>query len=183
MKLTGQFTRALYSDSNTVEVTFTTTSRQAVDGLKKLNGELLDLSVKRHSERRSVDANAYFWRLADELAKKLSDKGEKPVTKDEIYRNYIRDVGAFLYFPIKTREVDWFIRMWETRGDGWICQDLGESRAIPDSHTIRAYYGSSVYNKEQMSRLIDMVVADCKEQGIETRTPNEIADMLSLMEG
>jgi hypothetical protein len=28
-----------------------------------------------------------------------------------------------------------------------------------------------------MSRLIDLVVADCKEQGIETATPEEIARM------
>lgn len=47
---------------------------------------------------------------------------------------------------------------------------------------VQVFYGSSVYTKEEMARLIDAIVEDCKEQGIETRTPEEIADMLSLME-
>lgn len=37
------------------------------------------------------------------------------------------------------------------------------------------YYGSSVYDKAQMARLIDIVVDECKEQGIETMTPEELA--------
>ena len=37
------------------------------------------------------------------------------------------------------------------------------------------YYGSSCYYTKQMSRLIDLVVEDCKEQGIDTATPEEIA--------
>lgn len=44
------------------------------------------------------------------------------------------------------------------------------------------YYGSSTYDTEQMSRLIDIVVQDCKALGIETKTPDEIANMLSLWE-
>lgn len=37
------------------------------------------------------------------------------------------------------------------------------------------YYGSSTYNTEQMSRLIDNIVQDCKAVGIETMTPAELA--------
>ena len=45
------------------------------------------------------------------------------------------------------------------------------------------YYGSSTYNTEQMSRLINLVVEDCKAQGVETMTPDEINRMLSLWGG
>jgi len=45
---------------------------------------------------------------------------------------------------------------------------------------IRCYYGSSQYNTKQMSRLISNTVQDCQAVGINTMTPNEIAEMLSL---
>lgn len=37
------------------------------------------------------------------------------------------------------------------------------------------YFGSSSYDTVQMSRLIDLLIEDCKAQGIETATPDEIA--------
>ena len=39
---------------------------------------------------------------------------------------------------------------------------------------VTVWYGSSVYDTEQMSRLIDAVVEDCKAVGIETMTPEEL---------
>ena len=40
---------------------------------------------------------------------------------------------------------------------------------------VNCYYGSSTYNTRQMSRLIDSLIEECKEQGIETMTPAELA--------
>jgi 2-iminoacetate synthase ThiH len=37
------------------------------------------------------------------------------------------------------------------------------------------YYGSSTYNQEQMTQLIDNIVQDYKAVGIETLTPVELA--------
>ena len=34
-----------------------------------------------------------------------------------------------------------------------------------------------------MSRLIDNMVADCKEQGIETKTPEELESLKNLWKG
>lgn len=42
------------------------------------------------------------------------------------------------------------------------------------------YYGSSTYDTAQMSRLINIIVEECKAQGIETRTPDEISKLVSL---
>ena len=36
------------------------------------------------------------------------------------------------------------------------------------------YYGSSTYDSKQMSVLIDRIVQDCKELGIETLPPDEL---------
>lgn len=42
---------------------------------------------------------------------------------------------------------------------------------------MKCYRGSSTFNQKEMSQLIDMVVQDCKEQGVETATPNELERM------
>ena len=42
------------------------------------------------------------------------------------------------------------------------------------------YYGSSTYDSAQMSRLLDLIVYDCKIQGIQTDTPEEIAKLKAL---
>ena len=40
---------------------------------------------------------------------------------------------------------------------------------------LAAYHGSSVYDTKQMSRLIDNLVQDCKEIGIETLPPEKLS--------
>jgi hypothetical protein len=45
-----------------------------------------------------------------------------------------------------------------------------------------AYYGSSSYDTAEMSRLIDLVVQDCKALDIETDTPEQIALRLARWE-
>ena len=44
----------------------------------------------------------------------------------------------------------------------------------------RIYRGSHTYNSEEMSKLIAGTIEECKEQGIETATPEEIARMAAL---
>ena len=42
--------------------------------------------------------------------------------------------------------------------------------------------GSSQYDTAQMSHLIDGLVSECREAGIETATPDELRHMLELYE-
>lgn len=44
---------------------------------------------------------------------------------------------------------------------------------------LQCYFGSSTYDAKEMSVLIDGVVSECKEMGIETMTPDEIARLKS----
>lgn len=130
--------------------------------------------IKRHYNKRSLDANAYFWVLCGKLAAKIG------LPPEEIYREYIRDIGDnYQIVPIRNDAVDQWIKAWRAHGIGWICDNLGPSKI--DGYTnIICYYGSSVYDTAQMSRLINLLVEDCKAQGIETKTPDEIQRMVSL---
>lgn len=143
--------------------------RELYDTLKDAD---LDISVKKHRKKRSLDANAYCWQLLDKLASKIGS------TKDELYKLYIKRVGIFKDFTLTEDEASTFCAAWGMLGSsGWPTERIDFA---PDGEriVIRAYYGSSTYNTRQMTRLIDEIVQDCKEQGIETLTARE----LSLLE-
>lgn len=135
-------------------------------------GKVYEAELKEHRERRSLDANSYFWVLCGKLASKVG------LSKEEVYRTLIKNVGDnFEIVPIRNDAVDKWISNWESKGIGWVCDILGESKL--DGYTnIITYYGSSTYDTKQMSSLINLIVQDCKEQGIETMTPAELSLML-----
>jgi len=131
-----------------------------------------DVSIQERRKRRSQDANAYAWVLIGKLAAKLS------ISPNEVYRQYIPDVGDNYYIlPIKSELVAAWDRQWCEGHDGRMIVDMGPSRALKGYNNVRTYFGSSDYDARQMSRLIDMIVQDCKEQGIETLTPCELDAM------
>ena len=128
----------------------------------------LTVSVKEYRQKRSLDANAYFWVLCDRLAEYLK------IPKEEIYKRYIRSVGGNSYIsPVRNTEKDKAIRFWESHGLGWFCEDTGSSKLAGCTNII-FYAGSSTFDTAQMSRLIDSIVQDCKAVGIETLTPEEL---------
>ena len=129
--------------------------------------------IKVYKKKRSLDANSYCW----VLCKKIAD--ELRVTKEEVYRKAINEVGKFEIIPIKDEAADTFINAWKSKGVGWICEVFNKSK-IEGYTNLIAYYGSSIYNSKEMSILIDSIVSEAKELNIETLTPNELERLKSL---
>ena len=50
---------------------------------------------------------------------------------------------------------------------------------LDDATFYKIYRGSHTYDSYEMSKLIEGTVADAKEQGIDTKTPDEIRRMVS----
>ena len=135
----------------------------------------ITIELKPYREKRSRDANSFFWLLCGKLAAKLR------IPKEDIYREYVREIGGNYYTTcFKEDEVQAACDCWSRNGLGWI-YDILPSK-LNGCKIALLYYGSSEYDTAQMSRLIELAVYDCKENGIETATPNEIADMLNLWE-
>lgn len=131
----------------------------------------VDVTVKKHREKRSLDANAYFWVLVDRLAEKTR------IPKTDIYRRYTREIGGnHEMVCVIDSAVEKLRNGWEHNGLGWQT-DTMPSR-IPGCTNVILYYGSSTYNTRQMSHLIDMAVQDCQEQNIETLSPEKLAGMM-----
>lgn len=152
-----------------VEITFTT-YKSAIGGLESLKDKELNVKVTSFSKKRSLSQNAYMWTLLNQLGEKLGR------SKDDIYKHYIKDYGVFEILPIKNDAAERFKTNWSKNGLGWFVEDLGESK-LNGYIKLIAYYGSSTYNSNEMSRLVDAIVQDCQEQGIDTMT---MADIMLL---
>ena len=135
-------------------------------GLEEIrNLPLIDITLEKHVEHRKLRANNYAWVLIQQLADKLG------ATKEEVYREYIKNKGVFRTVTIANKAVKTFTHLWSEKGLGWICEPINEGETMTD---LICYYGTSSYNTKQMANFIDYIVAEAKEQGIETLTPEEI---------
>ena len=143
----------------------------AYDDLKDC--EKLAIEIKPYRMRRSLDANAYCWVLLDKIAEKMS------VPKEDIYREAIRNIGGNSEVVcVKNGAVNKLRQGWERNGLGWQTETMPSK--IEGCTNVILYYGSSVYDTEQMSRLLDNIIQDCKVLGIQTETPDKIREMKSL---
>lgn len=116
-----------------------------------------------------------MWVLCGKLAEKIGS------TKESVYRQHILNMGVYKVAEISEDAAETLIIGWQMNGIGWLAERV-DYGARDGFALVNLYYGSSVYNTKQMSRLLDSVVEDCKEQGIQTETPDEIANMVNLWE-
>lgn len=155
----------------TLEINELNVFKQLVDDM---NGcEKLSIEIKPFRERRSLDANAYAWVLMDKLASKTGE------SKENIYREYIRHIGGNSDIVCaKNSVVEKLRKWWGKNGIGWVTDTLPSK--IEGCTNVILYYGSSTYDTAQMSRLLDLIIQDCKELDIPTETPDEIARLKAL---
>lgn len=143
------------------------TNEDVRDIYAEWENEVLEVTIKEYKPKRSKDANAYFWELCSKLSAKLQ------IPKEEIYRNLIKGVGDnMLVGCFKTEEIPKIQKDWQGKGLGWVTE-VFESK-IKGCTNILLYEGSSAYDTAQMSRLIDLCITECKQQGIETLPPDEL---------
>ena len=130
----------------------------------------ISLECKKWRNRRSLDANAYCWVLIDKIAQKTR---QRPV---DVYRHAIKEIpGNSTLVCVQDKAKDVLQQQWQAKGLGWQTEELPSK--IEGCTNIMLYYGSSVYNTTQMSLLIDSIVDEAKELGIETLTPYELEGM------
>lgn len=170
----GELKDIVQTINNGFILTITTnTSNLSAEDIKSLhdakNGLKIDISQWR--EKRSLDSNAYAWKLMDEIAKKIKS------TKEDIYKSIIHKVGVFEILPIKNVAVQSFVKKWSSKGLGWLCEIERES-TIPNYTVVTAYYGTSTYNTEEMSRFIDEITFEAKELGIQTLDDIELKSLI-----
>ena len=134
---------------------------------------LVKAEFKKYRKGRSLDANAFCWGLCTDLGNAQTPA----VPKEEIYRKAIREVGVYEPLPIKEIALDRFMTRWASRGVGWFVDVIDDSK-FPGYKLVFAYYGSSTYTTEEMSRLIDFLVDEMRQCELPVPASKEQEDML-----
>lgn len=144
---------------------------------EELQGRELSVELKPYREKRSKNANAFMW----ELCGRIADATRLGAV--EIYRSEVQQMGIYKDICFhKDSDGRTMATIWNARGIGWMAERLDYE---PDGEgaTYRFWYGSSVYNTEQMARLIDNLVQDCEALGIDCSTEQERSLLLQNWEG
>jgi hypothetical protein len=142
-----------------------------LDFVNTLDDGEYEFEIKKRHRRRSLNANNYSWKLTDALAEKLLVAGVK-LSKDEMHAEMIFRYGQVL---IDDNDEQVIIST---------AQNVDVSKVFPYAKQIgtgtvngkdfvhyRIYRGSHTYNTKEMSLFIKGIVEECKEQGINTDTP------------
>lgn len=145
-----------------------TNNKDVIEELK--NENKLNIELKKYNKSRSLDSNAYAWVLLGELQEVLN------IPKEEIYKDLIKHIGSYEVVPIRNEAVEKFRNAWSKNGLGWITETTKSK--LEGFTNVLAYYGSSTYDSKEMSRLIDLIIEECKQFNIETKPKAELDSLL-----
>lgn len=145
---------------------------ESIDELRRsLKDGQAKMTLSSSTKHRSLDANAYAWMLIDKIAERTH------VPKTDVYRGYIRELGGnSTIVCVQDKAVEKLIAGWKKNGLGW--QAETSQSKLDGCTNVVLYYGSSTYDSDQMSRLIDLIVQEARDLGIETLTPDDLERMM-----
>lgn len=169
MRTIGRYESATRNLKGDLIVSFAVKDEAVIKSLEAEKDKELVIETKKYNEKRSLNANAYFWVLCDKIAQVLR------TTKEAVYLVQLSHYGVFLDVQIPLTDLPVLKRQFR------YVEEFTEP--FSDVTVARCYLGSSTYDKAQMGRLIDGTVEDAKELGIDTWTPEEIARALASWEG
>ncbi|WP_270609887.1 hypothetical protein [Blautia massiliensis (ex Durand et al. 2017)] len=156
-------------------VTFST-NQNIEEALQTFSGKEMDVKLKQHREKRSLDANAYYWCLLTKLARIhgwSNAEAHNRMLRD--YGQYERVEGQLIAVPLP--DTDQTEREILNKMEYHLA--LSPKITIMKGQTKRIYLllrGSSTYNTEEMARLISGLIDECRWSGIpdsEIMTPFE----------
>lgn len=136
------------------------------------DGVRYTLVVSRERKSRSLGQNELMWRLCQVIAEAVG------TTKNEVYRQHIRDYGDWTSVLVKKDAAGAFKRQWESNGEGWLVE---EHAPHGDAIVLRCYAGSSTYDTAQMTRMIGSLTDECRALGIET--DERLVSLLAEIDG
>lgn len=142
--------------------------------------EKLSIKIGEESEKRSTDANSYYWLLLNRLAKAI--RISKPYCHNLMLRRY----GTFDEFDGQT--IYWVIPDTDEaskqadEAEKYHIKPTSQVREGKNGLMYRTYIllkGSHDYTKKEFSQLLEGLVDECRLLGIETKSKEEIDSLLS----
>lgn len=157
------------------KITFTINEKDALEQIDEiLQIEKLTVEAKKFRQQRSLDANAYFHVLVNQLARKIgTGDSEMKVRMNLEYGAIARNIDGTkvgIKVPYGTN-VEQFYPYCRKFGE---CEENGIT-----FEKYLLYKQTHELDTKEMSDLISGVVEECKRLGIETKTKEELDSMLS----
>lgn len=142
------------------------------EDLQKLNdSSLLMVELKKYKSHRSLDANAMLWACLQELA------NAQNADKWDLYLLMLRRYGKYEYVAVRDEVVQVFMGAWRE------CEIVGRIETTKGPMTqLLCYYGSSMYNTQEFSRLLDGVLDEMKQSGLQPPPSEAMRRALELWE-
>lgn len=135
------------------------------------DGDEQKYELRIHREKRSLTQNGYYWQLLTQTAHVLG------ISNTELHNRMLAEYGFLddvIQSIIMDDEVDW------TKIEHLHLRPTTRTKVMANGRLYRVFYvmrGSSSYNTKEMSRLVDGMVQEAKQQGIETITPARLAQI------
>lgn len=129
--------------------------------------KLYDVKITEYSDKRTKTMNSYYWVLITKLAEVLRTSKEE--LHSEIIKRYSQRDYMILLASINPRTYFPYFEYQNTYKH--------------NNNTFNSYLvfkRSSDMNKHEFSILLDGLISECKEVGINTMTPEEIAQLRYL---
>ncbi len=145
------------------------TQKQAITWLLEQD-DSKQFEAKEHKQKRSNDANAYFHLLVNELARYFNISDDEMKTKMNLEYGTIarfedgRIKGCKVPKGTDIKEFYRYAKWYKADDNGDDCYIF-----YKETHTL---------NTKEMSQLINGVVQECQDVGIETRPRDEINSLL-----
>lgn len=120
--------------------------------------------IKEKREKRSLSQNSYAWELITKIANILRK------SKEEVYLQMLKDYGqSEIVSILSSIEPKGYFKYYEKIGTGVVNNK--------EFTHYKIFKGSSEFDSKEMTILIDGIIQECKQLGIETLTPDEIAKL------
>ena len=152
-------------NTNKVLITFVAeyNGHAVANYLNAIKDKVLLITSKPFRPKRSLNANGLLWVCCDKIASKIN------TDKDSVYEKMIKRYGVFQPISIKNEAVNEMISRWK------IYTIVSSGPKYTDMHL---YFGSSVYNTKEFSRLLDGTISEMRELGIETPASKELENAI-----
>jgi hypothetical protein len=183
--LTGKLHSVAFSVDGKPLITFEVEGQPGLKAAQKFKEcPKINIKLTEHKEGRSLNANAYYWLLIGKMSKALNISTS--YCHNVMLRRYgvlemVDETPVYLLFP-DTDEAQKKVDEAET----YHVKPTSNVRTGNDGKMYRTYMllkGSHQFDTAEMATLISGLREECTNVGIPVETPDEIANLLSLMGG
>lgn len=156
-------------NSGKYQITFEMTEGN-IEEVNRLKDKVLAIDAKQHRDKRSLSANGMLWACLQDIANHFGGD------KWDFYIDALRKYGQYEVTLIKPEALQTFKHIYRE------CEVIGARTVDGEAYIeIICYFGSSTYNTKEFARLLDGVVDDMKQAGIQTPTSEEMQRALEEM--